>query len=928
MEATRLILAMSNPNMKWLKVAVSGAGLVVLLSITTAAEEITARWIGTGNGNWSNPLNWSTGTVPTNDFDTVYNVVWDAHPVTVNVDVPVSISNFTWATSGTLTGNFGLHIEGDFDWSAGTLGPAAPTTVFGSATLHAVAPNYIELNSQHIDFWRPVTLSSALRLTSSSDWIYGIPVITTRGVFEVGPGGSFQATPGGLSPAVIFNLGFFDVPSDASPVLCQADVFNSGEFVIEQRTFNLNGHYTQSEGVTTLHGANLPLIPVAALYNSYDFGGGSLLGTGNIGAVGFSGRSELNGRFTFDRLTIVGDGLADSPIFGVDVGGRTTGAFSHYQVSDSLTMLCPLRVRLTNGFNTAVVESDTFEFLTVAPGCEVEMPVPPQTAPFLNVAYGARITSEDGFATFIVDRAAADSDSLVLRNFQPSPFLLDFAVNREILPYPSTATFRAPSIRHTLDRSATITASSLMRWEGGRLELSIVSGFIPSRDELLIQSQPDGPGRINQSGASLRYSGVEFASAQWLTGPGDPTLKCVFNANATSEAIQALLRLLGYQVSYIWANEFTDITARLPPRSMSLALTNGIGQGSKVDFGFQFPYITGIATLPGSLILHDRRSEERMITLGLFSNGERTPLPFTPTTVAIPPFCAVGALREAPGIHVIVSGLVEGGSECADSLAVSAGPFTVDVPVQVMFFLDDFECVFAFLAQWIEFSGDIPEASVARAAASPPPIQLSLATFWGLESLMQQAPEGRRLATLYREHGPEVVSLIATNDSTISQMVDLVVAFQPGIAALLAGRGEEHLISQSMIDDLNSMWTNLSLRASPALRSAMETERARLAGFQSFVNKPFNTAAAQLEVPPPEQPWITLSRPQYDRGYFRAEANSIAGWLLSLWRASGIGGTWQQVDTIRETNGATLRLTDTNAPGRQQLYQIRAVAAP
>ena len=98
----------------------------------------TAHWIGTADGKWSAPTNWDIGQVPNNANGDVFDVIWDAHPVSITLDRNIVIRNFTFAQPGELTGLASLTIEGDLDWRAGSMAGNGPAiTVTGSAALHS-----------------------------------------------------------------------------------------------------------------------------------------------------------------------------------------------------------------------------------------------------------------------------------------------------------------------------------------------------------------------------------------------------------------------------------------------------------------------------------------------------------------------------------------------------------------------------------------------------------------------------------------------------------------------------------------------------------------------------------------------------------------------------------------------------------------------
>src|SRR5262245_59820861 len=92
-----------------------------------SAAEITATWIGLVDGDWNDPANWSTGTVPNNSAADTYDVVWEFHPVTIHLETAVTIRNFRFASGGMVTGAVSLTIEGRLTWLAGTFAGTGAT---------------------------------------------------------------------------------------------------------------------------------------------------------------------------------------------------------------------------------------------------------------------------------------------------------------------------------------------------------------------------------------------------------------------------------------------------------------------------------------------------------------------------------------------------------------------------------------------------------------------------------------------------------------------------------------------------------------------------------------------------------------------------------------------------------------------------------
>jgi hypothetical protein len=68
-----------------------------------------AVWIGASRGNWNDPANWDLHVVPNNSADHDYRCIRDAPPVTITVDVPVTVISLTHWSGCTLNIMSELH---------------------------------------------------------------------------------------------------------------------------------------------------------------------------------------------------------------------------------------------------------------------------------------------------------------------------------------------------------------------------------------------------------------------------------------------------------------------------------------------------------------------------------------------------------------------------------------------------------------------------------------------------------------------------------------------------------------------------------------------------------------------------------------------------------------------------------------------------
>ena len=80
----------------------------------------------------------------------------------------------------------------------------------------------------------------------------------------------------------------------------------------------------------------------------------------------------------------------------------------------------------------------------------------------------------------------------------------------------------------------------------------------------------------------------------------------------------------------------------------------------------------------------------------------------------------------------------------------------------------------------------------------------------------------------------------------------------PGLAALVTGRGQEVVVTDSMIAHTYDVWLSLSLFGSPELRTAIQTELAHTNNLQDFAGMTFNEWALAIGVQPLEGPKVYL----------------------------------------------------------------------
>lgn len=125
--------------------------LLVFFRDSAGAALITARWVGTGDGNWSDAARWEGGRVPNNGNGEEFEVWISDSRGAVTADVPVTIGVLHYR-GGRLNIRTGLAMR-EFYWERGMLaGPGAVQVAeravisgSGAATPHELEECLLEL---------------------------------------------------------------------------------------------------------------------------------------------------------------------------------------------------------------------------------------------------------------------------------------------------------------------------------------------------------------------------------------------------------------------------------------------------------------------------------------------------------------------------------------------------------------------------------------------------------------------------------------------------------------------------------------------------------------------------------------------------------------------------------------------------------------
>src|ERR1700738_4637870 len=151
--------------------------LALLFGFQTARTygQVVASWTD-GTGNWSNPANWSTHTVPNNSGGTTYDVVINgtgSNTVTYDVNGTVidslSITNQTFQDSASGSnlnaGSLSVNLDTAFNWTHGGTLTASGFSEFGGTALLSVISSKFVVNGDFFDQGGQVSIqNSSMRI--------------------------------------------------------------------------------------------------------------------------------------------------------------------------------------------------------------------------------------------------------------------------------------------------------------------------------------------------------------------------------------------------------------------------------------------------------------------------------------------------------------------------------------------------------------------------------------------------------------------------------------------------------------------------------------------------------------------------------------------------------------------------------------------
>jgi hypothetical protein len=125
------------------------------------------------------------------------------------------------------------------------------------------------------------------------------------------------------------------------------------------------------------------------------------------------------------------------------------------------------------------------------------------------------------------------------------------------------------------------------------------------------------------------------------------------------------------------------------------------------------------------------------------------------------------------------------------------------------------------------------------------------AIFGAMGGVFAVTTAGQDYIDLYNQYGAEMGQIGLDDPGLLWDAFGTLQNFLPGLEALVTGRGDQMVVTQSMVDDALDIWQRLAAVGSPALAAAINGELARYNNLQDFVGMSFDAWAAAIGVEPP-----------------------------------------------------------------------------
>lgn len=871
-------------------------------------DRFNAYWIAGTDGDWNNPANWDLGRVPNDSESESFHVILATHTVTIRVSSPITIQQLTWRSGATLElvgPEVDLVVRHHLRWTDGILSGSGQLISDSRAELEGLRPDALGIR----DAARWTMRGTAELLTSLNCGGSSILAVESGASLGVSGEGALVRVSGIPESINRGNIRIWGSDRTVPWILLRnhggLDTFGN---TVQFRTGSATDLIQESGGRIGLGaGASNP----GGLDGVVQVGtGSSVIGHGRIQEAHVAG--TLDGILDFHRLSLGTTAVLRLAL--IEPRGRINVA-GPLQLAGRL-VLGSLRGREMEGQRDLVRAGGGI------------------TGQFVGMPLGTRIPLPDGAGTALLS-LSGDAQTVRLGGERPPPVSVDA----------TALTYRLGELPGSPGGCRIIPHSNVQlpegNWAGGSVTVTIVD-YVPS-----------GPDRLefSSSGALAEPDGIEIEAPvdgiqevrfhDQVVGTAriaGEQMTCVFNDVASREAVAALLGRVQYANTELDTDWYEWASRRYPDRSITVELQPGDNLGERVQRPIDFPYLVAIR-LPEYLLLPD--GQRALLELeGFFSNGQvlyvrqlqtvwsqRCPdgknvvpeeLPTRGVLEligALDEYCctitataesltAVTSIRNGEGLTVFPSGLYR----------QFVGAPSLDYP-------NVYQSNIYYKVGPCETTPGGSSDRNARPSVEESPV--SPVVFHALEGLMKQSVEGRRWASLYREHGPEVVRLFMRNPMLVIQAQRLLATFRPGVVALLAGDGRNAIIHPPMILEVQAFWEALARDASPNLKAVLERERIQFDDFERFRNLSFEEWAGVLGLTPPTRPLLHIHGVRREADRVRIGINDQPTLVPTLWRSTDLKSWVHVAGATLERDGDAMMFTDPQPPADEAFYTVR-----
>ncbi|MEO8377219.1 MAG: hypothetical protein ABI579_06080, partial [Candidatus Sumerlaeota bacterium] len=138
--------------------------------------------------------------------------------------------------------------------------------------------------------------------------------------------------------------------------------------------------------------------------------------------------------------------------------------------------------------------------------------------------------------------------------------------------------------------------------------------------------------------------------------------------------------------------------------------------------------------------------------------------------------------------------------------------------------------------------------AIARGVAPPLDLDSSLDVFRAFRNKALLSGEGQRLTNLYYANTGEVSLIAVADPALLTDTWKSMENWWVGTRAWVESRGDDIIITQTMVDDLNDVCDRFVAAGSPALDTAIDGERGKYDGLQDWVGLNFNEWALLIGI--------------------------------------------------------------------------------